>query len=59
MLCGFCSREQPYSSGRPCVGCGSDLAGGKVGSYWEGGSGCRNKSKMSRCVYVYLESEKY
>lgn len=50
MICGFCCREQTYSSSRPCVGCGGDLVGGRVGAYWEGGKGCRNKVKMSRYV---------
>ena len=48
MICGFCSREQTYSSSRPCVGCGMEVVGGRAGAYWEGGKGCRNKIKMSR-----------
>ena len=56
MICGFCSREQAYSSSRPCVGCGCDLVGGRVGAYWEGGKGCRNKIKMSRFVCVFCVS---
>jgi hypothetical protein len=57
MICGFCCREQTYSSSRPCVGCGGDLVGGRAGTYWEGGKGCRNKVKMSRNdIHKYANS---
>jgi uncharacterized CHY-type Zn-finger protein len=47
MICGFCSREQPY---RPedCVLCHSVLVGKKGGGFWEGGKGTRDKTRMSR-----------
>lgn len=48
MLCGYCAKEQPYSNGKPCIGCGSMLTKGSYTSHWEGGLGCRNKVKMSR-----------
>ena len=53
MLCGFCSREQNY---RPydCRFCGGLLTSnqkpgsGKMGGYWEGGKGTRDRTKMRR-----------
>lgn len=47
MLCGFCAKEQPYSADKPCVRCGSATTKGRT-QHWEGGTGCRNKVKMSR-----------
>ncbi|PIK62183.1 hypothetical protein BSL78_00906 [Apostichopus japonicus] len=47
MLCGFCAKEQPYSVDKPCVRCGSSTTKGRT-QHWEGGSGCRNKIKMSK-----------
>ncbi|KAI4905307.1 hypothetical protein NFI96_022721 [Prochilodus magdalenae] len=48
MICGYCAKEQPYSTGKPCVACGSMMTRGNHTSHWEGGLGCRNKVKMSR-----------
>lgn len=48
MICGCCAKEQPYSNGKPCVGCGGMMTRGTFTSHWEGGQGCRNKAKMSR-----------
>ncbi|XP_026221686.1 znF_C3H1 and zf-CHY domain-containing protein [Anabas testudineus] len=48
MLCGYCAKEQPYGNGKPCISCGSMMTRGTRSSHWEGGLGCRNKSKMSR-----------
>ncbi|XP_067275092.1 uncharacterized protein si:dkey-24l11.2 [Pseudorasbora parva] len=48
MICGYCAKEQPYSSGKPCVGCGGMMTRATFTSHWEGGQGCRNKAKMSR-----------
>ncbi|TRY58311.1 hypothetical protein DNTS_031068 [Danionella cerebrum] len=48
MICGYCAKEQPYSNGKPCVGCGGMMTRGAFTSYWEGGQGCRNKIKMNR-----------
>lgn len=48
MICGYCAKEQPYSNGKPCVGCGGMMTRGSFTSHWEGGLGCRNKAKMSR-----------
>ncbi|XP_076842155.1 uncharacterized protein LOC143486580 [Brachyhypopomus gauderio] len=48
MICGYCAKEQPYSNGKPCVGCGGLMTRGAHTSHWEGGQGCRNKSQMSR-----------
>ncbi|XP_028288017.1 uncharacterized protein LOC114452711 [Parambassis ranga] len=48
MICGFCAKEQPYCNGKPCVSCGSMMTRGARTSHWEGGLGCRNKTKMSR-----------
>ncbi len=48
MICGYCSKEQGYTGSKPCILCGSDLAHVKSSSHWEGGQGCRNKTRMSR-----------
>ncbi|KAJ3354643.1 hypothetical protein HDU91_005752 [Kappamyces sp. JEL0680] len=46
MICGFCSREQPYSQ-RPCS-CGKDLTGNQSSGFWEGGHGTRDQRKMNK-----------
>lgn len=50
MICGFCSREQNYSSTAPCNSCKADMTGkGKGNSrFWEGGKGCRDSAQLSR-----------
>ncbi|KAK7160120.1 hypothetical protein R3I93_007929 [Phoxinus phoxinus] len=48
MICGSCAKEQPFSNGKPCIGCGDMMTRGTFTSHWEGGQGCRNKAKMSR-----------
>uniref|UniRef100_UPI00358ED4DD uncharacterized protein n=1 Tax=Myxine glutinosa TaxID=7769 RepID=UPI00358ED4DD len=48
MICGFCAREQPYSNGKACLGCGSFMTSCNFTPHWEGGQGCRNRIKMSR-----------
>ncbi|ATZ56706.1 hypothetical protein BCIN_13g05390 [Botrytis cinerea B05.10] len=49
MICGWCSREGNY---RPedCAGCGERVISRRRGgaSFWEGGKGTRDKTKMSR-----------
>ncbi|QSZ36034.1 hypothetical protein DSL72_007158 [Monilinia vaccinii-corymbosi] len=49
MICGWCSREGPY---RPedCAGCGERVISRRRGgaSFWEGGKGTRDKTRMSR-----------
>ncbi|CAH8457190.1 unnamed protein product [Schistosoma turkestanicum] len=47
MVCGFCSKEQPFSTSKPCIRCGKMLSGTRS-SHWEGGKGCRNQVTMSR-----------
>ncbi|XP_071480408.1 uncharacterized protein [Diadema antillarum] len=47
MICGFCAKEQIYSADKPCIACGSNTTKSRT-THWEGGTGCRNKSKMSR-----------
>ncbi|XP_038076727.1 uncharacterized protein LOC119744722 [Patiria miniata] len=47
MICGFCCKEQQYSPDKPCISCQSMTTKGRT-THWEGGSGCRNKIKMSR-----------
>ena len=47
MICGFCCKEQPYASEKPCSGCDSQMTK-KSSSHWEGGKGCRDQIKMSR-----------
>ncbi|KAJ3320705.1 hypothetical protein HDV06_005113 [Boothiomyces sp. JEL0866] len=46
MICGFCSREQPYSQ-KPCV-CGKSLVREKGKGFWEGGDGTRDPRLMSK-----------
>jgi hypothetical protein len=46
MVCGFCSREQPYSQ-KPCI-CGRDLTGNTTSGFWEGGAGTRDRAKMNK-----------
>lgn len=49
MICGHCSREQPYFSSKPCAHCGADLTKSSGATqFWEGGKGVRDQSKMSR-----------
>lgn len=49
MICGWCSREGNY---RPedCAGCGERVISRRRGgaSFWEGGKGTRDKTRMSR-----------
>jgi hypothetical protein len=42
MICGFCSKEQPYSN-EPCSACGHSLTrtGGPRQAFWHGGTGQR------------------
>ncbi|KAJ3257807.1 hypothetical protein HK103_004275 [Boothiomyces macroporosus] len=46
MVCGFCSREQPYSQ-KPCV-CGKSLVRERGKGFWEGGDGTRDPRLMSK-----------
>ena len=58
MVCGFCSKEQPFEKGGEaavCRRCGRRLAGsarhGTHGSgtrHWEGGKGCRDPRRLDR-----------
>ncbi|XP_056908780.1 uncharacterized protein si:dkey-24l11.2 isoform X1 [Takifugu flavidus] len=48
MICGYCAKEQPYGNAKPCITCGSMMTRGVRSSHWEGGLGCRNRTKMSR-----------
>jgi len=47
MICGHCSKEQTYSSDKPCVRCSCDLTKQRS-THWEGGKGCRDRVAMSR-----------
>lgn len=47
MICGFCAKEQPYTNEHPCVNCFANMTY-KSTAHWEGGTGCRDKLKMSR-----------
>lgn len=47
MVCGFCSKEQPFSKDKPCVHCNANLTRSKS-AHWEGGKGCRDRTKMAR-----------
>jgi len=45
-ICGHCAKEQ-QSSNTVCSSCGSSFTNSAT-KHWEGGSGCRDKSKMDR-----------
>jgi len=48
MICGLCSREQPFANA-PCSTCGAELArrgGGARGAHWQGGAGQRDRSML-------------
>eukprot|EP00922_Rhytidocystis_sp_ex-Travisia-forbesii_P006964 GHVS01010189.1.p1 GENE.GHVS01010189.1~~GHVS01010189.1.p1 ORF type:complete len:692 (+),score=58.94 GHVS01010189.1:1-2076(+) len=48
MICGFCSKEQPYTAKKPeCSLCQHGLTRDSS-THWEGGKGCRDGTKMSR-----------
>jgi uncharacterized CHY-type Zn-finger protein len=47
MICGFCAKEQAYTNEHPCVNCLANMTY-KSTAHWEGGTGCRDKLKMSR-----------
>jgi len=47
MICGYCSKEQPFAKDKPCINCKSNVTKSKS-SHWEGGKGCRSKVAMSR-----------
>ncbi len=46
MICGECSREQPFSNERPCSNCGSMTTPIAKAHFWEGGKGCRDVTKL-------------
>ncbi|OZJ07036.1 hypothetical protein BZG36_00093 [Bifiguratus adelaidae] len=46
IICGLCSREQPYTN-KACV-CGNDMTKKSGGGFWEGGQGVRDKARMNR-----------
>ncbi|KAJ1649918.1 hypothetical protein IWQ61_009139 [Dispira simplex] len=50
IICGFCSREQPFrSQAVECAHCAAKYVKHLEGrAFWEGGQGLRDKSKMSR-----------
>ena len=46
MICGACSREQPFSA-KPCVGCGQAFTA-QAKKHWEGGTGMRDRKRLSK-----------
>ena len=49
MICGFCSREQPFSNAHGCTHCGNDLTKSSSGKkFWEGGQGVRDPNRLSK-----------
>ena len=52
MICGLCSVEQAYSN-KACA-CGATFGSGASKTHWEGGAGCRDKTRMSN-----KDSKKY
>ncbi|TPX64073.1 hypothetical protein SpCBS45565_g06174 [Spizellomyces sp. 'palustris'] len=47
MVCGFCSREQPYTKEGVCK-CGKETVKNAGSGFWEGGKGTRDRNRMSR-----------
>lgn len=47
MVCGFCSKEQPFQMSKPCIRCSENVTRVKS-AHWEGGKGCRDQKTMSR-----------
>jgi uncharacterized CHY-type Zn-finger protein len=47
MICGFCAKEQLFSE-KGCIQCRSDLVAGSSSGFWEGGTGTRSTTLMSR-----------
>uniref|UniRef100_A0A915ANF9 Uncharacterized protein n=2 Tax=Parascaris univalens TaxID=6257 RepID=A0A915ANF9_PARUN len=47
MVCGFCSKEQPFQKSKPCIRCSENVTRVRS-SHWEGGKGCRDQTLMSR-----------
>lgn len=47
MICGHCCKEQPFAAEKPCIGCASFMTK-KPTAHWEGGRGCRDRTRMSR-----------
>lgn len=47
MICGYCSKEQPYGKDKQCIACSANVTK-KANAHWEGGKGCRNKIQMCR-----------
>ena len=45
MICGECSKEQPFSN-NPCNHCKGTMGQGRSYRHWEGGKGCRNTQTM-------------
>lgn len=48
MICGQCSREQPFSPDAPCRGCGFKMGRGGSKSHWNAGGGMRDPSRLSK-----------
>lgn len=46
MICGACSKEQPFSS-KSCTHCGLSFST-IAKTFWEGGSGMRDRNRLSR-----------
>ncbi|KNE63899.1 hypothetical protein AMAG_08959 [Allomyces macrogynus ATCC 38327] len=46
MVCGFCSKEQPFAQG-DCSFCHARLVAKASSGFWEGGKGTRDKNRMS------------
>ncbi|VDK74751.1 unnamed protein product [Litomosoides sigmodontis] len=47
MVCGFCSKEQPFQKAKRCTNCNENVTRVKS-QFWEGGKGCRDQVVMSR-----------
>uniref|UniRef100_A0A914UZC8 Nucleoporin NUP42 n=1 Tax=Plectus sambesii TaxID=2011161 RepID=A0A914UZC8_9BILA len=47
IVCGFCSKEQPYQTSKVCSSCKGSVVKAKT-VHWEGGKGCRDSVKMAK-----------
>ncbi|ORZ39746.1 hypothetical protein BCR44DRAFT_1425562, partial [Catenaria anguillulae PL171] len=47
-ICGYCSKEQPFSAAGGCAFCHASLVAKSSSGFWEGGKGTRDVVKMSR-----------
>ncbi|CAB3411295.1 unnamed protein product [Caenorhabditis bovis] len=58
IVCGHCSKEQAFVKNQPCAGCGEGTTRKKT-SFWEGGKGCRDPTRMNKNdAHKFVNSKK-